>query len=173
MPDQILPNPFGGREVLRPSHRLNQQLWKVHIFSHCKISSGLYLPGGWTHKNIILKERYIFHLNCCQTDNMSRIQKVDEFKAGTVAVHVSFYPNLVACALSELSLSLDERRGNVVRLKNNHNSQHAVGSIVLLVTGFDGFLNEELMGLGFFNREIRELADSPTLDKYYKIVKPT
>jgi hypothetical protein len=101
---------------------------------------------------------------------VSKARKFDQFKAGTVAVHISFYPNLVVCAFSELCLSLEERRDNV-RLKNNHYSRHAIGSIVLLVTGFDSYLNEELMGLGFFDAEIRELAKLPTLDKYYKIIK--
>ncbi len=102
---------------------------------------------------------------------MSVKRKLDQFKASTVAVHTPFYPNLVSCAFSELSLSLEDRRDNFGRLKNNHYSRHAVGSIVLLATGFDAFLNEEIMHIGFFDEEVRTLIEErPTYKKYSEII---
>jgi hypothetical protein len=96
-----------------------------------------------------------------------------EFKAGGLGPHMTFSQNLISCAYSELYLSLEERRGGVYRLKDNHYSSHAVGSIVLLVTGFDSFLNEGLssIGTGPLFKSVLELASEPTIEKYYGTIQ--
>ncbi|MGV8175292.1 MAG: hypothetical protein ACP5OU_06270 [Methanothrix sp.] len=106
-------------------------------------------------------------------DIVSRKAKMDEFKEGGLGPHMSFFQNLTSCAYSELYLSLEDRRRGVVRLKDNHYSTHAVGSIVLLVTGFDSFLNEGLssIGIGTRLRQILELGDKSTTEKYYGTIE--
>ncbi len=46
-------------------------------------------------------------------------------------------PHLLECALSLLQLALKDRHGEVTRLHDNHFSDHAVGSIVLLVDALE------------------------------------
>jgi len=68
-------------------------------------------------------------------------------------------------------LALDERPRRNLRLKDNHCSFHALGSIVLLVTGFDSWLNEGMKFFSMINEDILELAEASTMDKYYGLIK--
>lgn len=106
-------------------------------------------------------------------DIVSRKAKKDEFMAGRLGPHMSFFQNLTSCAHSELYLSLEDRRRDVVRLKDNHYSIHAVGSVVLLITAFDSFLNEGLSSIGIGTPPIKilELGDKPTTEKYYGTIE--
>jgi len=60
-------------------------------------------------------------------------------------------------------MSLEDRRENVFRSKFNHYSYHGIGSIVLLVTGFDCLLNEVV---AYLPSTERDLADQSLLKKY-------
>jgi hypothetical protein len=79
-------------------------------------------------------------------------------------MHLS-YP-LVRSALSNLELSLQDRREPVFREADNHYSHHGVGSIVMLVSGFDSLLNEIIDRLG---DKLRDLAVKPITSRYYEI----
>jgi len=83
---------------------------------------------------------------------------------------VSLSGDLVHCAQALLQMALDDRRREV-RLSTNHFSSCAVGSILLLVAGFEAWLNEILSEALFVcDRErLKGLADEPLLTKYYGI----
>lgn len=86
-------------------------------------------------------------------------------------VSVSMSDGLLSCALSELEQALRDRRGEVVRMPNNHYSHHALGSIVLLMCGFEAWLNEAILHFGFGQQQIKLLVCKPMLEKYYNIPK--
>jgi hypothetical protein len=105
---------------------------------------------------------------------MSRKTRIDEFKnGGRINPYMSFSQNLIWCANSELILSLEDRCEKVVCLKDNHYSPHAVGSIILLVTGLDSLLNEGLSSIKIIpgSGNVMDFADRPTMEKYYGTIQ--
>ena len=52
---------------------------------------------------------------------------------------------LVACAFYELRAALAEGHGPVYVTTNNHSSRHSLASIILLVAGFEAWLNEVML----------------------------
>ena len=56
-------------------------------------------------------------------------------------------------------------------MEKTHYSSHAIGSIILLVTGFDAWLNEGIGFLSIVKSDIVDLANAPTIEKYYGIIK--
>ena len=78
---------------------------------------------------------------------------------------------ILDCALLELKNALEYRSFRVVRTSNNHYSPHALGSILLLVTAFDIWLNELIGHFGPFDPGFKELACQPLLKKYYGLPK--
>lgn len=95
--------------------------------------------------------------------------RIDQFKEVPSGIIYGLSTELAECAFSELLLSLNDRRGEVVRDKNTHYSNHAIGSIVLLATAFDAWLNEIISHSRMIDGQIIDLADRPTMDKYYRI----
>jgi len=84
---------------------------------------------------------------------------------------VSLSGDLLDCARALLQMALDQRRREVVRYPADHFSSYAVGSILLLVTGFEAWLNEVLSEALFVSgrERLKGLADEPLLTKYYEI----
>ena len=79
-------------------------------------------------------------------------------------MHLS-YP-LIRCALSNLKLALQDRHEPVFRSMDNHYSYHGIGSIVLLVSGFDSLLNEMIVQIA---KELKHLAAKPIATRYNAI----
>lgn len=77
-------------------------------------------------------------------------------------------PDLLGCARNELSAGLEERKRQTVRSKTNHTSHHALGSIVLVVTAFDVWLNEVALQVSLIEHSERGriAAKKPTAAKY-------
>ena len=91
---------------------------------------------------------------------MSRKTKMDEFKANPSCNSISLSTSLLECSFSELDQSLHERQKEVIRLEKTHYSSHAIGSIILLVTGFDAWLNE---GIGFLGSSLNSVGKGITI----------
>ncbi len=68
-------------------------------------------------------------------------------------------------------MALDDRQGPVFRLPTNHHSPHAIGSIVLLVSGLEAWLNEAISTLSIWDYDLRPLAFEPIEVKYYRLPK--
>lgn len=83
----------------------------------------------------------------------------------------SISPSLIECALSELHLALNDRSRKVLRISDNHYSPHSLGSIALLVTAFDAWLNELITTHSIVDHKIKSLINAPTIIKYNKILK--
>jgi hypothetical protein len=98
---------------------------------------------------------------------MKKKTKIAEFKADNPGWCFDLSGFLLKCAYSELALALDERLRRNLRLRNNHCSFHALGSIVLLATGFDAWLNEGMKAISMINEDILEMVYAPTMEKYY------
>lgn len=102
---------------------------------------------------------------------MSTKDKIKEYKANPHCHSISLSSSLIICAFSELRSSLRDRSNASVRSSNNHETSHAVGSIVLLVTSFDAFLSEGMESISFVEPNVLDLASEGTSEKYKKIIK--
>ncbi|MGA2285080.1 MAG: hypothetical protein ABSG55_02260 [Dehalococcoidia bacterium] len=100
-----------------------------------------------------------------------RKQRVDQFVTVRPGVKVSLSGDLVECARALLQMALDQRRGEVLRYREDHFSWYAIGSILLLVSALEAWLNEVLSEALFISDRQRliGLADEPLLAKYYEI----
>jgi hypothetical protein len=100
-----------------------------------------------------------------------RKKKVEQFVTLRMGGWVGLSGDLVNCARALLQMALDERRREVLRYPADHFSEYAVGSILLLVTGFDAWLNEVLSEALFVSdrERLKGLADEPLLCRYYGI----
>jgi len=102
---------------------------------------------------------------------MSRKERESRFLAVKTGGYSGLSPMLVHCGLVELQMALEDRRtpGLVLEL-HNHGSSHSLGSILLLVAGFEAWLNECMASLFFADPSARgELVRLSTWDKYLEI----
>jgi hypothetical protein len=82
-------------------------------------------------------------------------------------------------AYSLLGLSLSDRQRPVQRLADDHYSEHAVGTMVVLVDALEGYLNEAISQLAFTIAPRKEIsrqavlnaADRPIQEKYEKVTE--
>jgi hypothetical protein len=77
----------------------------------------------------------------------------------------------LACAESELSFALADRGPGKARTADNHWSPHSVGSILLLIAGFEAWLNESTQLLDHRCACLRKMANETLKGKYRKIPK--
>ncbi|MGH9878255.1 MAG: hypothetical protein ACRD5H_11505, partial [Nitrososphaerales archaeon] len=68
-----------------------------------------------------------------------------------------------------LKASLEDRNDNINPPKNNHMSKHVVGSIVLLIAGFESWVNEVLSHLSIYDPSLRKLGKDSLVKKYRKL----
>ncbi len=81
---------------------------------------------------------------------------------------------LISCAFNELLAAFDDREKDKKRQSDNHYTVHALGSIVLLVTALDSYLNEiiwEMCRTGQDEYNVRELISRDAAQKYKEILK--
>jgi hypothetical protein len=81
----------------------------------------------------------------------------------------SLSSSLLTCAESELRDALADRRPGKAHTGDNHWSPHSVGSILLLIAGFEAWLNESTLLLAPRCGCLREKANLPLRDKYREI----
>ena len=79
--------------------------------------------------------------------------------------------SLLACAESELSDALADRGPGKAHTVDNHWSPHSVGSILVLIAGFEAWLNESTLLLEHCCAGLREKANSSVREKYREIPK--
>ena len=98
----------------------------------------------------------------------SRRQRHEDFASRKTGGSGSLSSALLACALSELKLGLDDRTERVHKTADNHFTSHAVGSIALLVDGLEAWLNEAVWMLARWAPKLIEdnVANKPLLCKY-------
>jgi hypothetical protein len=99
-----------------------------------------------------------------------RIKQFNEFNSG-VTMGISL--TLLHCAFTELIAAHGYRKQSPRRLKHNHYSPNAVGSIVLLVTALDVWLNEIINGmckLGTDRYGVMKFSNVPIIEKYKGII---
>lgn len=109
------------------------------------------------------------------TESSSRRKpRQEQFMALDAGTVVDLSPALIGASLRLLTAALEDRLIGA-RTKNNHYAPNAPGCIVLIVCGFDSWLNELIEGGSHRNRgpqhneELRKLAfAAPTLVKYAK-----
>src|SRR5712692_1342348 len=82
-------------------------------------------------------------------------------------------PHLLHCAFDELQDALDDRLIPESYIEpDNHSSDHSLGSLLLLVAGFESWLNESMATLFFTDSKARtKLIRSSTWRKYLEIPK--
>ncbi|UCE61037.1 MAG: hypothetical protein JSU63_04655 [Phycisphaerales bacterium] len=102
---------------------------------------------------------------------MSKRARLKQFQETAPGVSTTLSTWLVKSGYVALQNALDERRGGVYRTACNHFSSHAPASILLLVTGFDAWLNEALWILDPYASELRSLAEKPPDKRYCSIPK--
>lgn len=78
----------------------------------------------------------------------------------------SFSVDLLLTAKLMLAASLEDRIGNADPPAGNHMSKHVVGSTVLLIAGFESWINETLAHLSTYDPSLRELGNASLLKKY-------
>lgn len=78
----------------------------------------------------------------------------------------SFSADLLLAAKLVLTASQEDRKDNVDPPTSNHMSKHVVGSTVLLIAGFESWLNETLAHLSIYDQSLRELGKASALQKY-------
>jgi hypothetical protein len=81
---------------------------------------------------------------------------------------------LISCAFDELFAARDDRLVDKKKQHDNHYSVHALGSIVLLVTALDSYLNEiiwQMCPTGKDEYNVRELIGLNAAQKYKEILK--
>jgi hypothetical protein len=100
-----------------------------------------------------------------------RKQRHQQFSRVYTGVYGSMSPQLLVSSELLLRQSLDQRRRQVSRTANNHFSTYAAGSIVLLIDGFEAWLNESIWH--YWNTDSRDkilkLGNAPILEKYYEV----
>lgn len=90
--------------------------------------------------------------------------------------YTPFYPALLQCAFEELVAALNDRKRGALRDRDDHLTEHAVGSIALLVDGLEAWLNHVIF-LSSSHTEIadgenpREMAFGTTKEKYAALSK--
>lgn len=108
-----------------------------------------------------------------------RSQRHKQFITSGAGVYVSLSGDLCGSALSLLESALRDRQRNM-RYHDNHYTSHAVGSIVLLATAFDAWLNESILHLShrgqdedtpFTREDLRRIADNDVGAKYREILR--
>ena len=80
----------------------------------------------------------------------------------------TFSSDLLLTAHLMLQASLEDRKGNANPPLNNHMSKHVVGSIVLLISGFESWLNEALAHLANNYDSLLRLRGKDALLKKYQ-----
>ena len=83
----------------------------------------------------------------------------------------SFSSDLLLTANLMLRASLEDRKGNANPPLNNHMSKHVVGSIVLLISGFESWLNEALAHLANYDSSLRQRGGDALLKKYANLCR--
>ena len=79
----------------------------------------------------------------------------------------TFSSDLLLTAHLMLQASLEDRKGNANPPLNNHMSKHVVGSIVLLISGFESWLNEALAHLANnYDPSLRQRGGDALCKKY-------
>lgn len=68
-----------------------------------------------------------------------------------------------------LEHSLKDRKGNDNPPQNNHQSKHSIGSILLLIAGFESWLNEALVHLSYYDPQFRQKGNNTAIKKYEDI----
>ncbi|HEV2121999.1 MAG TPA: hypothetical protein VGW38_04385, partial [Chloroflexota bacterium] len=103
-----------------------------------------------------------------------RKQRQEQFMALDAGAVADLSPMLLSGAFRLLQSALEQREHGY-RVRDNHFATHAPGCIVLLVSGFESWLNEIIEGISHrntaprHNEEIRKLAfTTPTAVKYVK-----
>lgn len=89
----------------------------------------------------------------------------------TVVV-IPFSGDLVECAFSQLRLAFDTRlSGRVVVMPDNHYSPHTLGSIVLLVSALESWLNEMVWIMYVEDKSMRKVANEGIVAKFGALSK--
>jgi hypothetical protein len=102
-----------------------------------------------------------------------RRERLAQFGARTTGSYATLSGSLIYCGLIELDLALEGRKQPVLRTVDNHYTRHALGSIVLLITALEAWLNEVIADLAPMHRsqfpgtQLYDLADKPIEEKYY------
>jgi hypothetical protein len=104
-------------------------------------------------------------------------ERIDEFFVPKSGGSTTLSGDLLFCSFVQLKMALDDRRaGRVFKEANNHASAYALGSILLLIAGFESWLNELL---GFIPRfsfsamsedELRKVLHDYTPVKKYEFL---
>ncbi len=101
----------------------------------------------------------------------SRRERHDDFASRQQGWAGTLSSALLECAGAQLRLGLKDRTGEVDKTADNHCTPHAAGSIVLLVDGFEAWLNEAVWVLRPATPKLmeKEVAKRPVLCKYRAI----
>ena len=97
---------------------------------------------------------------------MSVRDRIDRFVNPKSGPSGSFSSDLLLIGRKLLEDSLLDRKNNLNTPPNNHMSKHSVGSIVLLVAGFECWLNEAIDYLSSYDPKMRAYVELPVLRKY-------
>ena len=95
-----------------------------------------------------------------------RQERVDRLVNPQSGPSGSFSADLLHTAKLMLVASLEDRKNNAEPPSNNHMSQHSVGSIVVLIAGFESWLNEALAHLSTYDPVLRKKGDTTLVKKY-------
>lgn len=97
---------------------------------------------------------------------MSIQDRIERFENPQSGSSGSFSSDLLLIAQKLLEESLRDRNSNLNPPPDNHMSKYSVGSIVLLLAGFESWLNEAINHLSWYDPEIRSYVRQPLLKKY-------
>ena len=98
---------------------------------------------------------------------MSRKNRSQRLENPQSGISVSFSADILLAAQIMLGLALEDRKDNRNPPQNNHQSKHSIGSILLLIAGFESWLNESLAYLSAqYESKLRERGKDGTLGKY-------
>lgn len=100
---------------------------------------------------------------------MGRKDRVDRLVNPKSGSWGSFSADLLLTAKLLLAGSLEDRKDNVDPPASNHMSKHVVGSTVLLIAGFESWLNETLAHLSIYDPDLPTLGKDSLLEKYKKL----
>lgn len=97
-----------------------------------------------------------------------RRARLEEFIEQRGGATTSLSASLVTCAAQLLNMALQERRREVFRTRDNHYTNHAVGSVLVLTAALEAWLNEAIYHGSAWGdpRTLRELAGDSILHKY-------
>jgi hypothetical protein len=84
---------------------------------------------------------------------------------------MSLSGSLLTSAEELLRMALHYRRSEVFRMRDNHFTPRAVGSVLVLTAAFEAWLNEVINTYANMSASsrLRELAGAPILSKYRQI----